>query len=236
MALSLSDHKAMLAGFSSLGFACREEPTTAANPIQIEWHVEGKVLRYRLWAFEITHGGGGPTVRAPDEFRIHGPHSRADIGKGGAQDLLVGYSSDRDVIVAYDRNWLENWIDNTALGKRSSPSAQVKEAEIQAGQREGIHHLVKNAKFGEGHIVTISPALLPTYLLNNKAVLQGTMSAIEAQAATPKLTGLISCPYLRIPRLAAGGRPSIGLNFSLRHCPKIGPASRCWQRSGSVLI
>jgi hypothetical protein len=70
MALTLSDHKAMMVGFSKLGFACREAPTAAANPIRIEWQVAGKVHRYRLWAFEISHGGGGPTVRAADEYRI----------------------------------------------------------------------------------------------------------------------------------------------------------------------
>src|SRR5690242_17255081 len=70
MALSLSDHKAMMAGFSKLGFVCREAPTGPTNPIRLEWHADGKVHRYRLWAFEITHGGGGPTVRAADEFRI----------------------------------------------------------------------------------------------------------------------------------------------------------------------
>jgi hypothetical protein len=94
MALSFDDHKAMIAGFAKLGFACVQTPSGAANPIRIEWNVDGKTLRYRLWAFEISHGGGGPTVRAADEFRIqitNGPSSKADLDKGGVQDLLVGY-------------------------------------------------------------------------------------------------------------------------------------------------
>lgn len=142
MPLSLSDHRAMLAGFSGIGFICQQAPTSVTNPVRIEWLVDGKVLRYRLWAFEITHGGGGPTVRAADEFRIqitNGPASRADIDKGGAVDLLVGYSRDRDAIIAYDRRWLERWIDNTAGGQRGSPSVQVKDADIQAGHSKGIH-------------------------------------------------------------------------------------------------
>jgi len=200
MALSLSDHKAILAGFAGFGFVCQEAPTAAANPIQIEWHLEGKILRYRLWAFEISHGGGGPTVRAADEFRIqitNGPASKKAIDTGGAQDLLVGYSRDRDAIVAYDRRWLERWIDNTAGGSRASPSVQVKDADIQAGHDEGIHHLTKSANFGEGHIVTMSPALLPAYLLNNKPVLQGTMSATEAKTATPKSGAATVVDYCR---------------------------------------
>lgn len=190
MALSFSDHRAMMSGFAKLGFACIEEPGAAANPIRIGWNIDGEKLRYRLWAFEISHGGGGPTVRAADEFRIqitNGPASKADIDQGGTQDLLVGYSRDRDAIVAYDRRWLERWIDNTAGGSRASPSVQVKEADIQAGHDNGIHHLTKSTNLGEGHIVTMSPALLPAYLLHNNSVLQGTMSATEAQSTTPNL-------------------------------------------------
>jgi hypothetical protein len=57
MALTLSDHKAMMAGFLKLGFVCREAPIVAPNPIIIEWLVDGKVHRYRLWA-SVIHGGG----------------------------------------------------------------------------------------------------------------------------------------------------------------------------------
>jgi hypothetical protein len=128
MVLSLSDHRAMLAGFQSIGFVCRRAPTSVTNPVRIEWYVgSGSPLRYRLWAFDITHGGGGPTVRAADEFRIqitNGPASQSDIDKGGATDLLVGYSRDRDAIIAYDRRWLEHWIDKTSGGQRGSPSCR----------------------------------------------------------------------------------------------------------------
>jgi hypothetical protein len=189
MALSPSDHKAMLAGFSRIGFVCAEAPTGPNNPVRIDWHIDDKVLHYRLWTFEITHGGGGPTVRAADEFRIqitNGPASKADIDKGGIIDLLVGYSRDRDAIIAYDRRWLERWIDSTTGGNRASPSVQVKDSDIQAGHDNGIHHLTKSAGFGEAHIVTLSPDLLPAYLLNHNPILQGIMSATKAQAATPK--------------------------------------------------
>ena len=200
MALSFDDHKAMMAGFAKLGFACIEAPSGAANPILIEWNVDGKTLRYRLWAFEISHGGGGPTVRAADEFRIqitNGPSSKTDLDKGGVQDLLIGYSRDRDAIVAYDRRWLERWIDSTSGGSRASPSVQVKDADIQAGHDNGIHHFTKSTNFGEGHIVTMSPALLPTYLLHNNSVLQGTMSATQAQSTTPNPAGTTIVEYCR---------------------------------------
>lgn len=200
MALSFGDHKAMMSGFAEFGFACIEEPSGAINPIRIEWHVDGQKLRYRLWAFEISHGGGGPTVRAPDEFRIqitNGPSSKSEIDKDGVQDLLVGYARDRDAIVAYDRRWLERWIDSTADGSRASPSVQVKEADILAGHDEGIHHLTKSATFGEGQIVTMNPALLPAYLLHNISVLQGSMSATQAKSTTPNPAAANIVEYCR---------------------------------------
>ena len=73
---------------------------------------DGRMLRYRLWSFDITHGGGGPGVRKPDEFRIqitNGPSTVTAFDKDGAVDLLFGYSRDREAIVAYDHRWLERW-------------------------------------------------------------------------------------------------------------------------------
>lgn len=130
----------------------------------VEWDTGEGLRRYRIWAFDVTHGGGGPTVRAADEFRIqitNGPDNTADFDTGGATDLLVGYSRDRDVIVAYDRRWLENWSQKKqTTGSGGSPSVQVKEPDMMAGQTEGCHHLKKDAGFGEADIVTMTPAVL----------------------------------------------------------------------------
>src|SRR5690349_19667976 len=100
--LSFNDHLRMMRGFTEAGFVCVQRPTTVSNPLQVEWRIDGQVRRYRLWAFDITHGGGGSEVRAADEFRIqitNGPASSAQFDTGGAEDLLVGYSRDRDAIV-----------------------------------------------------------------------------------------------------------------------------------------
>ncbi|MGI8552029.1 MAG: hypothetical protein ACR2PL_14770 [Dehalococcoidia bacterium] len=138
---------------------------------------------------EIHHGGGGETVRPADEFRIqitNGPAAMADLDSAGATDLLIGYSRDRDAIVAYDRRWLESWIrKKEQTASRTSPSVQVKEADIQAGHQKRIHHLTKDAGFGQGDIFTMSPAMLPAYLANQSAVLSGTMTAAAARATTP---------------------------------------------------
>src|ERR1700733_2957835 len=100
MVLSVTDHRAMMRGFEQAGFACAEIPTAPTNPVRVEWHVDGDTThRDRLWAFDVTHGGGGAEVRAADEFRIqitNGPGAPEEFDQGGATDLLVGYSRDRD--------------------------------------------------------------------------------------------------------------------------------------------
>jgi hypothetical protein len=201
MALTLNDHRAMLQGLTAAGFVCTRAPAGVTNPLQLEWHVDGAVHRYRLWAFDITHGGGGSEVRAADEFRIqitNGPATMAEVNIGGAVDLLVGYSRDRDAIVAYDRHWLEVWTKKReTTGSGGSPSVQVKEADIQAGHDAGIHHLTKQANFGTANIVTMSPALLPAYLLNSDAILGGTMTAAQAQTIAPEPSGSSVVDYCR---------------------------------------
>lgn len=190
MVLSLDDHRALLSGFESSGFRCAKAPGTPTNPMRIEWHHNNRTSRFRLWAFDVTHGGGGAEVRAADEFRIqitNGPSRSADFDQGDATDLLIGYSRQRDAIVAYDRRWLENWTKKKEeTGSGGSPSVQVKEADIQAGHNKGIHHLTKGVNFGTADIVTMSPANLPGFLLHHDAVLRGSMTATEAQASIPK--------------------------------------------------
>ena len=189
MVLTVNDHSKLLTGFERSGFVCTRAPTAPNNPIQIEWHVGNQVRRFRLWAFDVTHGGGGAEVRAADEFRIqitNGPDALSDFDKNGATDLLIGYSRDRDAIVAYDRRWLEKWSEKkSTTGSGGSPSVQVKAADIQAGHNKGFHHLIKTANFGEADIVTMSPSSLPGYLLNHDAVLRGEMAAENVQEVTP---------------------------------------------------
>ena len=195
--LSLDDHKKMMRGFAEAGFLASRCPSR--SPIHCGWtgRVDGQLRRYRLWAFDITHGGGGSEVRAADEFRIqitNGPASPQDFDAGGVTDLLVGYSRDRDAIVAYDRRWLSNWTTKKATtGSGGSPSVQVKEADIQAGHDKGIHHLTKSAGFGQANIATLSPALLPAYLANHESLLGGAMTAVGRSIFNTEVRWWHSC-------------------------------------------
>jgi hypothetical protein len=189
MALIVADHEAMLAGLTGAGYVCIESASQPTNPVLLQWTVDGTVHRFRLWAYEVTHGGGGARIRAADEFRIqitNGPAATRDFDRDGAVDLLVGYSRDKDVIVAYDRRWLEGWTEKfEAQGTKGSPSVQVKLADIEAGRSNGVHRLTKDASFGTASIVTMRPDLFPAYLLQHSAVLSGSVGAAAALAATP---------------------------------------------------
>ena len=66
-----------------------QPPDVLADVVELPRRSGGRVVLrggegeapYRVWCFEITHGGGGPTVRAADEFRIqisNGPQDEID--------------------------------------------------------------------------------------------------------------------------------------------------------------
>jgi hypothetical protein len=199
MSLSLADHEAMVAGISTAGYVCVEKPNESTNPIVLELLTSGQLRSYRLWAFDVTAGGGGPTVRAADEFRIqitNGPATVAEIDTGGATDLLVGYSREKNVLVAYDRRWLENWCAK-APADRGSPSVQVKLADIDAGHQHGMHRFLKErTSFGPANIVTMDPAFFPGFLLDPMQVLAGTISTAQSVTAVtiqPKATVFDYC-------------------------------------------
>lgn len=194
MVLTPDDHSAILAGFADAGFACVSAQSGVPNPLRIEVRANGVVRRFRLWCFDVTHGGGGAEVRAADEFRVQitaGPATAAAYNEGVA-DLLVGYARARNTIVAYDRRWLEGWTKKKEeTGGGGSPSVQVKEADIQAGHDNGFHHITKEAKFGTANIVTMSPECLPAYLLDNERILAGDIGSADVQTGKRGGEGLL---------------------------------------------
>ena len=85
-----------------------------------------------------------------------------------------------------DRRWLEKRMEKGD----GSPSVQVKTADIEAALGEGMHHLTKNAGFGEAGIVTLTPEFLPTYLRDHHAFLKGQMDTKES--AVPLQSGAVT--------------------------------------------
>lgn len=172
MALSIQDLKDMTSGFTAKGYRCIKQPASPQNPVRIEWmDNDGTVRKFRLWVYEVTHGGG---FRDGNESRIqitNAPSKDEGMDYGGAIDLIMGYSPSRRVLVAYDRRWLEKRMEKG----EGSPSVQVKEKDIQAALTEGMHHLTKSSAFGTADIVTLKPELLPEYLRNHEALLNGSM-------------------------------------------------------------
>ena len=153
-----------------------------------------QVRRFRLWAFDITHGGGGPTVRAADEFRIqitNGPATLAGLRwrwrrRSSGRLFTVTRTSLSPMTAAgssMDR------AERQQTGARGSPSVQVKEADIQAGHDQGIHHLTKEADFGAADIVTMRAQRSACLSSQPLALLRGTMTAEQANADPPPYQG-----------------------------------------------
>lgn len=188
MALSIKDLMEMTSGFAAKGYRCIKRPGGPQNPVRFEWtDSDGTVRKFRLWVYEVTHGGG---FRDEAESRIqitNAPSKAEGMDHGGATDLIMGYSPSRRVLVAYDRRWLEKRMEKG----EGSPSVQVKEKDIQAALTEGMHHFTKDSAFGPADIVTLKPEFFPEYLRNHEALLKGSMEAAAvtkiAQSANDSL-------------------------------------------------
>ncbi|RMO85326.1 hypothetical protein ALQ34_00444 [Pseudomonas syringae pv. maculicola] len=187
MPLSIQQLQEMTSGFAATGHVCMQRPNFPQNPVMLTWtNSEGSTRRFRLWVFEITHGGGG---RDNNESRIQitkAPTLADGMDHDGAIDLVMGYSPRRRVLVAYDRRWLEKRMEKG----EGSPSVQVREEAIQAAVVEGMHHLTKQANFGIANIVTLTPEYFPEYLSNHYALLSGEMEATRVRNTTEIETSL----------------------------------------------
>ena len=178
MPLSGAHRLAMLSGFENQGYRILSSQASHTNPTLLELHTPVAVLRYRLWIFEIKHGGQG---RSPEEYRIQvssAPKSNTALDSNGYKDLLLGFKPDQNVIVGFDRRWLEKRVGQGG----GSDSVQVSKGELDAASgSEEFNHVTKNTKAIEnGHVVSMAVHLFPSYLFNQEMVLEGQMSASEA--------------------------------------------------------
>jgi hypothetical protein len=185
MPLSLDDIRRMFRGFPEAGYVLRQEPASGGNPLFVVVRDGQGEARYRVWCFEITHGGGGPTVRAADEFRIqisNGPQDEIDAK--GQKDLLLGYAAKEDVIVAYDRRYLEHYHAKTKKGERPSPSAQVKRDQILNGALKGFNRFTKDTEIAgpRTSFLSFTPPYLPIFLKLHERLLKGEVKPEDAAA------------------------------------------------------
>jgi len=182
MPLSTQNLQDMLSGFQPQEYRFLERPTSAQNPVHLDVRSgNGSTLRFRLWVFEITHGGGD---RSAEESRIqitNAPAASSGLDHGGVTDLILGYSPSRQVIAAYDRRWLEKRM----IAGSGSPSVQLRESEFAGALANGMHRISKSAAFGAADIVTMTPALFPKYLEDHAALLSGAAPLIGVSASTP---------------------------------------------------
>jgi hypothetical protein len=191
MVLSVTDHRAMMRGFGRAGFACAEVPTAPTNPVRVEWHVDGDTThRYRLWAFDVTAAAAPKSAPLTSSaFRSRTVPARSTNSIKGARPTswsVIRATATRSSLTTAD-GLKAGAAKKAETGSDGSPSVQVKEADIQAGHDKGVHYLSKaGVAFGIGDIVTMSPEMLPAYLLNHAAILRGEMSAAEAITQTPK--------------------------------------------------
>ncbi len=187
MALLIQHLEEMTSGFILAGYAYTMRPKSPKNPVYLRWtDAKGTESKFRLWSFEITHGGGD---RSNEEFRIQitsAPQIHEGMDHDGITDLVIGYSPSKNVLVAYDRRWLEK----RTLKGTGSPSVQVNEQDINAALNGGVHHLTKSTSFGSADILTFKPEFFPQFLKNHNALLSGqtVMTHIPSSATNKNLS------------------------------------------------
>src|SRR4051812_44029175 len=109
--ITAADWYQILRGFRAPPFVVETLPKSIKSPLTISWSAGGTALRFRLWAFAVTHGGKS---RDADEFRVQvssGPRSAND--EGGYKDILLGYVPDEDLVVIYDSKYLKHFFSES---------------------------------------------------------------------------------------------------------------------------
>ncbi|KAA2234908.1 hypothetical protein [Salinarimonas soli] len=189
--LEPQDRERMLHGFEANGYPCMQHSKASHNPYKLEWFVDGEVKKFNLWIFSIEHGGSGSSSRAPDEYRIQMssyPKKMADYDQGGYKDILMGYDDSKDVVIIFDRRWLETETKKFEVSRtRSSNSAQCKIDAIDQAVKsaEGIYISEKQGvSFGKATIITARSEMFPKCLLMVDELMSGVITPADAAAAS----------------------------------------------------
>ncbi len=187
MALEPKHWEAMLRGFLVAPLVVLTRPARWGSPALVRWTTPAGEKRFRIWGFEITHGGNH---RSDDEYRVQvtsGPTSEMDVG--GYKDLLLGYVPDDNLIVVYDSQYLNHFRKLSLAGSRPSPSVQVKEADLDRGTTRQFHVFQKATQnFGNVPIAVMKPAFFPAFLYSPDDLVAGRLTPEEALRRMPTAT------------------------------------------------
>ena len=174
MPLTPENWEQLLRGFHTEPLRPMKRPAAWSNPLLLRLHLEKEEKRFRLWCFEVTHGG---KTRADGEYRVqvsNGPTSVMD--EDGYKDMLLGYVPDDDAIVIYDSRYLDHYRQRALEGNRVSPSVQVPVQEIK-GRAGKLHVFDKDTRlFGPTKIIVFDPDFLPAFLLNRYGLMNETIT------------------------------------------------------------
>ncbi|HEX8706471.1 MAG TPA: hypothetical protein VF815_46985, partial [Myxococcaceae bacterium] len=181
MPLSEADVQKLLSGLQETGLSLLGTPAKWRSPLLVRLRANGHDRRFRLWLFEVRHGGKS---RDPGEYRIqvsNGPKSV--LNEGGWADVLLGYSIDHDVLVAYDPRYLEKFLEHfLAVGESGSDSAQVSLETLEAAQASGVAYESKDTEVvgPDTRVAAFRPIYLSAFLFDREAFLSGNSSLAGA--------------------------------------------------------
>jgi hypothetical protein len=185
MPLTPIDWKRILAGFMEAPLRPTQRPARLGSPVKLTWTHEGTELRYRLWGFEISHGGN---TRHDNEYRIqvsNGP--RVAMNEGGYRDMLLGFVEAEDLVVVYSSMYLAHFLERSLLGERPSPSVQVGRADLVRAAGRGFHSFTKETEIAPDQIIAVmTPSFLPAFLVEPDGLINGTVlpeTVVEAMPA-----------------------------------------------------
>lgn len=161
----------------------RGQPKSWSSPLELRLHIGGSEQRYRLWVFEVRHGGKS---RPEEEYRIQVSNGPKEVlNERGFVDVLLGYSKDLDVLVGYDPRYVEKYLKDYAIREGGSDSAQVSLQTLKDAAKNGVAYEAKDTKIvgPNTRVAAFRPEHLAAFLAQREAFLDGKVAMAQALSA-----------------------------------------------------
>lgn len=151
-------------------------------------HISIDGVRYRVFSWEITHGGKG---RHPDEYRVQTTRpGEAPFLSPGERTLLIGYYDELDVFAAWDAR--------RHPSPSTSASLQVRLPVLREAAEEGFASHQRPIGGETEVVVAFQPEATATYL-EMAARLPAPGASTADVEATAKAAGGESVPVAELP-------------------------------------